>query len=112
MIRNIRALDLVRVFGSRSNADESERLIRVIERTKFAMLPYSWSRSDEARGLVLGRLGRGADYMISTLITNVRFPNTRRGISFTDNVHVYRLAIQSSGIMRHLICSFLNCTER
>lgn len=61
MIRNIRRFDLVRVLGSHGNAEEPERLLRVIERTNFAMLPDDLSRRGEGRSMAPGRRARGVD---------------------------------------------------
>lgn len=58
VIRNILALDIVHVLGSRANADELELLLRVIERTNFAMVTDSWSRRGERRSLAPRRRGR------------------------------------------------------
>lgn len=41
-IRNILRLELVQLLGSRPNAEELERLLRVIERRNFASLPDDW----------------------------------------------------------------------
>ena len=83
MIANIRALDLPRVLGSRANADELERLLRVIERTDFSKLPNNWSRRGEGRSLAPGRRGAGADYLFYN-------PHNERAISYEDAYYLFR----------------------
>lgn len=63
MIRNIRTLHLVRALGSHANADAMELLLRVIERTNFAILPEHWVRGCDGRWLAPGGCGRGADHL-------------------------------------------------
>lgn len=63
MIRNIRQLDLVMVLLSHENADDVERLLRVIERTNFVALKEKWYHRGEGRSLANGRRRRGAEYL-------------------------------------------------
>lgn len=61
MIRCIRELDLTAVLGCRGNADEIIQLLRVIERTNFAVLEDSWTArgSDRSFGAWAERLRGG-----------------------------------------------------
>lgn len=83
MIRYIRALDLVRVLGSRENTDELERLPRVIERTIFSVLRDSLSHRGEGCSLARGQRGRGADYLFCK-------PHNERWMSYDEAWHLVR----------------------
>lgn len=63
MIRIIRQLDSVSVFGSHDDEDDVDHLIRVIERKNFSKLPEDWSRRGEERSLACGLRRRYAGYL-------------------------------------------------
>lgn len=61
LIRKIRELNVVLVLGSRANADEYERSLRVIDSTNFKTLPDRWSRRGDGRSLAPVRRCVSAD---------------------------------------------------
>ena len=62
-IRDIRALDLVRVLGSQRNADELLRLLAVIESTDFKKLDPGWTARGRITSYSPGQRGPGADWV-------------------------------------------------
>lgn len=67
MIASIKSLGLCRVFRYRANADEVERLLCVIERIDFPILPNDWSLRPERRIIGPGRRDWGANYLLCNL---------------------------------------------
>ena len=63
LIRDIRALDLVRVLGSQRNADELRRLLTVIETTNLAELDPGWTSRGVIESVSASRRGPGADWL-------------------------------------------------
>lgn len=61
MNRSIWELNFPSVFGCPGNADEMLRLLRVIDRTNFAVLHDSWTAPIIGRSMAPGRRDRGAD---------------------------------------------------
>lgn len=72
--------DLVHVLWSLANAEDLERLLRVIERTNFSTLPDVWSRGEEGSRLVHGQSGRWVDYLRQN-------PHNERVISYNEALH-------------------------
>lgn len=62
LLRDIRKLDLVRVFGWEANFDELRRLLEVIEATDVAGLNPNWTPRGRLQSLSPGRHGPGADW--------------------------------------------------
>lgn len=103
MIAKIRRLYLYHVLGWRANAEEVERLHRVIIRTNLQWLPGDWSKLGDVRSIAPGRRGQGADYFFIIHITRVLSRTMRPGLLSVLHVHVCLLITWSDGILRHLL---------
>lgn len=112
MIPNIRILDLLSVLGSEANADELERLLRLIKRANFVTLPNNWGRWVDGR--VWRLIGVVVELIICSLTrrTNVRCSLMMRSMSSVFRIHVYRPAILSSGTTKRFPLSSVSLMGR
>ena len=62
-ISGIRAMDLPRILGNQTNADELEKFLVIIERTNFVSLPSEWRARQRGVSYSTGRRGPGADWV-------------------------------------------------